>query len=251
MSALCTYCGRPWEDHGNPGYQHPFAIAGAAHEEDAELSDLRNENRRVVMVDIRAIDSDPSVAADVARRTTLDATLRCLRCGEFHSDTVRCGEVVLHARPQPDDQVELSEVGAPTCVVHVVGGEPMRCGYCGELALELYSFNPDATPDICQKCYDLAATAERPVLPDTEVTSFREAEIEIARLTRDLAALHAERDQLENDFDDLVGQSVKSAIMINDLRALLLQIRGWDIMDATADGPFWRTKIDTLLQEQP
>lgn len=32
------------------------------------------------------------------------------------------------------------------------------------------------------------------------------------------------------------------------LRTLLLRIRGWDMMDATADGPYWRRTIDEVLK---
>jgi len=39
-----------------------------------------------------------------------------------------------------------------------------------------------------------------------------------------------------------------------DLRAareLIQQFRGWDMLDACADGPFWKQKIDDLLSRLP
>jgi hypothetical protein len=35
------------------------------------------------------------------------------------------------------------------------------------------------------------------------------------------------------------------------LAALLKRIRGWDVMDATADGPYWRAEIDAALASLP
>jgi hypothetical protein len=32
-----------------------------------------------------------------------------------------------------------------------------------------------------------------------------------------------------------------------DAQHLLARLRGWDVMDATADGPYWRSEIDKAL----
>lgn len=32
------------------------------------------------------------------------------------------------------------------------------------------------------------------------------------------------------------------------LASLLKQIRGWDMLDATADGPYWKRTIDKALE---
>lgn len=37
-------------------------------------------------------------------------------------------------------------------------GQLEPCAYCGELAAVFYSFNPDATPDMCRACYKAANT---------------------------------------------------------------------------------------------
>ena len=35
----------------------------------------------------------------------------------------------------------------------------------------------------------------------------------------------------------------------DELRALLLRIRGWDMIDVSANGAFWRRKIDAAVKE--
>jgi hypothetical protein len=47
----------------------------------------------------------------------------------------------------------------------------------------------------------------------------------------------------ENDWENFLSVAAK----LNEAEALLRRIRGWDVMDATADGPYWRGEIDDLL----
>lgn len=35
--------------------------------------------------------------------------------------------------------------------------------------------------------------------------------------------------------------------LVGRMRELLLRLRSWDMMDVTADGPYWKTEIDTVL----
>lgn len=35
--------------------------------------------------------------------------------------------------------------------------------------------------------------------------------------------------------------------MIDRMAMLLVRLRQWDMMDATADGPYWRSEIDAAL----
>lgn len=63
----------------------------------------------------------------------------------------------------------------------------------------------------------------------------------------DPAAQQMSTPELEYFIAEKFDQGVAAETQVGRLTTLLTQIRGWDMMDATADGPFWRREIDKAL----
>jgi len=50
-----------------------------------------------------------------------------------------------------------------------------------------------------------------------------------------------------DEYEDVVENLKAAEARLAVLEALLKRLRGWDMMDATADGPYWRREIDAAL----
>ncbi len=68
---------------------------------------------------------------------------------------------------------------------------------------------------------------------------------ENARLT---AALEAEREKHDEEaYNDMAAAKEQAEQQRDAAHAALKRIRGWDMLDATADGPFWKRELDAAL----
>jgi hypothetical protein len=124
-----------------------------------------------------------------------------------------------------------------TMFKRVVIGDPLRCGYCGELAREFYSFNPNAEPDICPAC--LAEIAKPAALsPASDVRldepSDFEALLEHHRATeQSLEAAEAARAALRQQLEQLIQRWREKARVVRPLESARLtaekreRIREW------------------------
>ena len=69
-------------------------------------------------------------------------------------------------------------------------------------------------------------------------------------LTRDLTAARAERDAKDAQLTSCYAKLESALAELEAARKLLLRLRQWDMMDTTADGPYWKHEIDAAMRQE-
>ena len=62
-----------------------------------------------------------------------------------------------------------------------------------------------------------------------------------------VATLTRRREEMERHNEELQDVLTKQSAQVAMLAGLLRRIRGWDMLDAIADGPYWKREIDVAL----
>lgn len=63
-----------------------------------------------------------------------------------------------------------------------------------------------------------------------------------------LQQIVADYPPIEVELREVSDRAFKAEAEVEALRALLLRIRAWDMMDTATDGAFWRREIDAALK---
>lgn len=90
-----------------------------------------------------------------------------------------------------------------------------------------------------------------PALPCVQIDAVRDeleaTENQLAEVRTQLAACQQDRDEREAHRVNLVRRLEMASAQLAACERLLTRLYSWDMMDGTADGPYWRSEIDAVL----
>ena len=70
----------------------------------------------------------------------------------------------------------------------------------------------------------------------------------VRAISAELRRLHAERTAADGVVNDLAAKVRGLQTQRDALLSLLGSIRGWDMLDSTADGVYWKREIDAAIK---
>lgn len=89
-----------------------------------------------------------------------------------------------------------------------------------------------------------------PWMKAADVSSrLQQLEQEKATLDRAVEQLCGDVKAIQHDYSDASAALAETREALHQLRTLLKRLHGWDVMDATADGNYWRREIRNAIGE--